>query len=230
MDSVVREYIEKYLDMVDLACTQLLTYFKCNCKADLLEYKASHNIWEVEINGISYQFHGSGCLATGERFWVNWDFGGGEARWCGVDPFFVAETIQKNGFLYAEQYNGKAIKELCEEAVQAGEMIKLGKCYYFMVPKEERITPEFPEEYDTLFIEQFGEKWQLKRCKLLDRFIRKANWVHSRVFENPYNYKLSFYLEGREVYSFPYNSSAYPPSATSIMSNEIIAHLKKHKE
>lgn len=225
MDAQLRELMEHYLRTVDKVCVNLLEAFSLKTKEELLEYKVQNHIWQTQQNGIQYAFHGIGCAAWNDEFWIDWDFCGG-SRWCGIKPWFLAMTLKENHSVYAEKYDANHIKELCEQAAAEGEMIKRGEQYFFAVSREDTFRPEFPGEFDTLVIERFEYRWVIKRDRAVDRFLRKSIHVSNQIYNNPYRYTLRFFQGSKEVYAIPYDDIGYPESAVRIMSNEIIQKLK----
>ena len=106
-------------------------------------------------------------------------------------------------------------------------MFKKYDQYYFEMTADETFKPEFPVEYDMLIIEYFDSMWSIPRNKVIDRFIRKSTRVHDQIYRNEDKYILKFLLDGREIYTIPYNDVSYPESAVKIMSDEIIKNLSQ---
>ena len=193
---------------------------------ELLEYRAKTYDMEYEINGISFKLHGIGCTAFSKDVLIDWDFGY-RSRWCGIDPWKVAMTLKRNGCECVEYYDGELIKSLCEQAVLEGDMFKQRDQYYFTIPDNETFEPNFPKEFDTLIIEYYDTKWSIPRNKIVDRFIRKSKQVYNQIGQSDEKYILKFLLEGKEIYTIPYDDIGYPESAVNIMSDEIIRNLKR---
>jgi len=209
---VAKEYIEK----VNIVCFKLIESLNLKTKVELWEYRKTHHEMEFEINGIKYQYHGRGCRAFNNNFFLDWDFGHG-SRWCGIEPWLLARTLERNNNIYTEYYDGKRVKEECERAVLNGEMYEKYDRYYFTTPMSETFEPDFPKEFDTLVIEHFDSKWVIKRNKIVDRFIRKSQRVSKHIGESPDKYTLKFILDGNEIYSIPYDDVEYPENAIKIM-------------
>ena len=49
--------------------------------------------------------------------------------------------------------------------------------------------------------------------------------MYNQIDKNEDKYILKFLLNGREVYTIPYNDISYPENAVKIMSDEIIKNL-----
>ena len=176
---------------------------------------------EFEVNGLAYQLHGIGCMVHNDNYFIDWDFGT-KSRWCGIDPWKAALTLQKNNSIYATIFNHTMIENACEQWVKEGVMFKHNVQYYFTIPEEETFIPKFPKEYDTLVIENPNFKQSVPRNKLIDRFIRKSHRVYSKIDTCPDVYVLKFLLNGKEVYTILYSDIGYPESAVRIMRNEIL--------
>ena len=110
-----------------------------------------------------------------------------------------------------------------------GEMYKKYEKYYFLIRLEETFVPTFPIEYDTLRIEYNDLNCQISRNKIIDRFIRKTVRIQKKINEAIDNYALIFYLEGKEVFSIPYNERYFPENAVKLMSDEIIRNSTWNK-
>ena len=127
---------------------------------------------EFVAGGISYRFHGKGCVAFHEGKFIDWDFGY-RSRWCGINPWKVSMTLKKNKSPDVQFYNGDLIQTACEQFVKKGIMFKKYDQYYFEIPADETFKPQCPTEYDTLVVEYFDLSWSVPRNKVIDRFIRK---------------------------------------------------------
>lgn len=232
MEEKFKNIVEEYLNEVNNVCGKLINGLNSlenvclRSKMDFLEYRAKTHKMEYEIDGISFRFHGKGCTAFNKEVFIDWDFGY-RSRWCGIDPWKVATTLERNGYDNREYYNGDLIRSLCEQAVLEGVMFKQRDQYYFTIPADETFEPDFPEEFDTLIIEHFDTKWSIQRNKIVDRFIRKSKKVYNQIGKCDDKYILKFLLEGKEVYTIPYDDTGYPESAVKIMSDEIIRNLNK---
>ena len=209
---VAKEYIEK----VNTVCSNLLNGLNLKSKEELWEYRETHHEMEFVINGIKYIFHGRGCRAFNDEFFLDWDFGYG-SRWCGIEPWLLARTLEKNKSRFVEYYDGNKVKEECEQAVLNKEMYKKYDLYYFVTPISETFELDFPKEFDTLIIEHFNLQWKIKRNKMVDRFLRKSKRVSQHIEKSPNKYILRFILDGKEVYTIPFDDIGYPEKAVKIM-------------
>lgn len=218
---IAKEYIRKINDV----CFKLLESLNLKSKADLWEYRSIHHEMEFEINGINYQYHGRGCRAFNNEFFLDWDFGHG-SRWCGIEPWLLARTLERNKSPYNEYYDGKRIKQECEQAVLDGDMVLKYDLYYFTTPITETFEPDFPKDFDTLVLEHFDSMWIFKRNKMVDRFLRKSRRVSKHIGKSPDKYTLKFILNGKEIYTIPYDDVEYPEKAIEIM-YEMMRNNKK---
>lgn len=132
-------------------------------------------------------------------------------------------TLMKNKSKYVEYYDGKLLKEACEQALTEGEMLEKNGLYHYPIPIKETFSSVFPKDYDTLVIEHFDDKWTISRNKVIDRFLRKSN----RVYNSENIHILRFPPDNKEVYSIPYDDICYPENAIKIMTDDIIWNLKK---
>lgn len=220
---IAKEYIQK----VNTVCFNLLESLNLKSKADLWEYRKMHHEMEFEINGIKYMYHGRGCRAFNEEFFLDWDFGYG-SRWCGIEPWLLARTLERNKSGYIEYYDGKIIKQECEQAVLDGDMVLKYDLYYFTTPITETFEPDFPKEFDTLVVEHFNSQWKIKRNKMVDRFLRKSRRVSQHIGKSPDKYILKFILDDKEIYSIHYDDVEYPENAIKIM-YELLRNNKESK-
>ncbi len=227
MDDELKRILEWYICKVNEVCINLINGLHLNNKEELLRYRSTKNIYEHNINGMRYAYHGRGCCAFNEQFWIDWDFGY-RSSWCGIDPFKVAETLSRNKMKYVHDYDGYRIKDECEKAVSDGTMFFKYDRYYFSILKHDTFVPCFPKDYDTLVIEHFGSSWSVPRNKVIDRFIRKSIWVSNQIEQCTNIYTLKFMIEGKEIYSIPYEDTCYQDSAVKIMSEDIIQNAKRN--
>lgn len=225
MNNELKFIMEEYMECVDGVCINLIKGLNLRTKWDFFEYMSTHHKMEFEINGISYRFHGKGCRAFNKEMFIDWDFGY-RSRWCGIDPWLLARTLEYNKSKHIKYYDGKIIKEECELAVLDGKMFKKCNMYYFVIPITDTFEPDFPKEFDTLIIEHFNSKWMIPRNKVIDRFIRKSRRVYNHIEKSLNKYTLRFILEGKEIYSIPYDDIGYPENAVRIM-NDILINLSK---
>ena len=233
MDTRLKSIMKNYINEIDKACQYLLDELNqheglnLQSKWDFLDYRIRTHRTEYEVANMKYILHGIGCtvLKDGEPF-LFWEFGY-RSRWCGIDPWKVAMTLQENESGDIDYYDGKKIKKACEEAVNKGEMFEKNMQYYFTIPKEETFKPDVPEEFDELIIIHHNKQWTLKRNKVIDRFIRKSTAVYNQIDQDRNKYILKFMRQGKEVYSIAYNDIGFPENAIKIMSDDIIHNLRK---
>ncbi len=231
MDKQLETIMKTYLDSVRMVCHKLMTSLNASenlnlrTKYDLLNYRIMRCKAEYDIGEVKYVFHGSGCYAYDGHTILEWDFGYG-SRWCGIDPWKLAFTLEKNKDSHIEYYDGNTILRLCEEAVRAEDMeLKYGQ-YYFALPDSEKLEVEFPANYDAVVIKYFGEKWRIARNSLTDRFIRKSTSVYKQSHASEDVYTLEFWMGDEMVYSIFYNDVCYPPKAILIM-KQLLAEMRK---
>lgn len=230
MEEKIKNIMQEYLKNVEDVCNILLEginysdNLNLKTKKDFFLFRMEKSKMEFEISGISYRLHGKGCVAFNKNFFLDWDFGY-RSRWCGIEPWKFAMTLRKNESQYSEYYDGNLIKKICEQAVEDGIMFKQYEQYYFAIPKSETFEPRFPEKFDTLIVEHYGSTWSIPRNKIIDRFIRKSKRVYSQIDKNKDKYVLFFMLEGKEIYSIPYDDIGYPEEAIKIMSDDILRNL-----
>ncbi|MBD5134548.1 MAG: hypothetical protein HDT39_01085 [Lachnospiraceae bacterium] len=157
---------QKVIEQVAVLCTDLLENLQLKDKTELTKYlyMGKQRVWELNINGVNYKFHGAGCDAYYENKYIQWDFGR-RSHWCCIDPWFIANTLKTNRSEYIQFYDGDFIKSKCEEAVIKGEMYCSNGRYYYTIPLEETFKPQFPEQFDSIIIEHFNDKWKLLRNK-----------------------------------------------------------------
>lgn len=232
MEDKLQIILKEYIKDVEYVCNILIKSLNdsqnlnLKNKYDFFEYRASCKKMEFEAEGIKYNFHGKGCTAFSEGKIIDWDFGY-RSRWCGIDPWKVSMTLERNSSPHVQYYDGNLIRTVCEHLVEKGLMFKKYDQYYFEMTADETFKPEFPVVYDMLIIEYFDSMWSIPRNKVIDRFIRKSTRVHDQIYRNEDKYILKFLLDGREIYTIPYNDVGYPESAVKIMSDEIIKNLSK---
>lgn len=83
-------------------------------KSDLLDYRKTHFEMEFLFNGFKYIYHGRGCRTFNNDFFIDWNFGYG-SRWCGIDPWLLARTLEQNKSKHNEYYDGNKIEADCEK-------------------------------------------------------------------------------------------------------------------
>lgn len=232
MDIKTKAIVDDYINKVNGVCLILLEginlqeNLSLRTKWDFFEYRSKVRKMEFVINGITYRLHGKGCFAFGDDLFLNWNFGY-RSRWCGIDPWLLGMTLKQNNSNQKEYFDGELLKKACELAVKEGEMFEKGGLYHYTIVKEDTFIPQFPEDYDTITIEYFDNKWSIPRSKIIDRFLRKSNRICNQIYINKNSYILKFFLEGRVIYSLPYDDINYPESAIKIMSDEIIKSLNR---
>ena len=232
MEQKIKYIMQEYINNVENICNILLeginysNNLNLKTKNDFFAYRMEKAKMEFEIRGISYRLHGKGCMAFNKNFFLDWDFGY-RSRWCGIEPWKLAMTLKKNEIHYSEYYDGNIIKKICEQAVENGIMFKQYEQYYFVIPQSETFEPNFPEKFDTLIVKHNGSVWSVPRNKVIDRFIRKSKRVYNRIYENEDKYILFFMLDGKQIYSIPYDDIGYPENAIKIMSDDILQNLYK---
>lgn len=228
MEKLVKQILDDYMGQVAILCINLLDNLKLQDKTELIKYlyMGKQRIWKLDINGVSYRFHGAGCDAYYEDKFIQWDFGR-RSHWCGIDPWFIANTLKYNKSRYSLFYDGNLIKQKCEQAVMNGEMYLVNGLYYYTIPQNETFKPQFPEVFDSIVIEYFDVRWKLPRNKEIDRFIRKSTYIYNGIENNPYKYILKFMKGDSNVYTIPYDDISYPENAVIIMSDNIIQNLEK---
>lgn len=227
MEDELKKLMQEYMKQVNVVCLQLLEGLNLKTKVDFWAYREKHPQMEFEVNNIKFVLHGRGCWAFDNETFLDWDFGYG-SRWCGIDPWLLARTLERNKNAHVEYYDGKRIKEQCEQAVLDGEMYQKYDLYYFIIPNNEMFEPEFPKEYDILIVEHYGSKWIVPRNKMVDRFIRKSKKIYSKIDKSLNLYTLTFMLKGKEVYSISYDDIGYPENAIKIM-RQILLNTEKAK-
>ena len=180
MEDGLRTVMKEYIDQVNDVCLRLLAGLCLKSKADFLCSRKLRWGIEYEINGTKYLLHGAGCRACdGERY-LDWNFGYG-SRWCGIDPWLLARTLEYNRDPHTEYYDGNRVKAECEQAVSLGEMYQKHNLYYFTIPVSETFEPQFPKEFDTLIVEHFEDRWVIPRNRMVERFLRKSRRVYREI-------------------------------------------------
>ncbi len=234
IDNKIKLIIDEYILNVNEVCHKLMEginkqeNLNLKTKFDFFEYRSRACKMEFDLNDNKYRLHGRGCFYFSDDLFLNWDFGY-RSRWCGINPFILGMTLNKNKSNYTEYYDGKLIKEACEKALVEGEMFEKNGLYHYSIPKEDTFIPDFPEDFDKLVIEHFDDKWTIPRNKVIDRFLRKSNKVHNNIYNSDNIHILRFLLNDKEVYSIPYDDVCYPEKAIEIMTDNIIWNLKKLK-
>lgn len=223
---VMREYIDK----VNRCCDELLLSLNesegidLQTKQDFFHYQRNNFKFVFTENNYTFIVHGIGCIAFNDGVYLEWDFGY-RSRWCGIEPWKLAITLEKNQYRQTEFYNGRYIADLCEQLVENKVMFKKYNQYYFNINEFETYKPKFPKEFDHLLIECRNNKWILLRDKLVDRFIRKSVMVQKKLEKSSEIYILTFLKENEHIYKVYYSDISYPESAVKIMSDNILRIL-----
>lgn len=226
MREILQKLLKDYICDVEMVCELMLKKLDLKSKYELQSYRGLYPAGELLIDKkLTYVFHGRGCRAIyGEKF-VDWNFGYG-SRWCGIDPWLVARTLEHNKSQYTEYYDGNLINMECKQAIENGTMYQKYDLYYFIIPENETFEPAFPKDFDILIIKHFNEQWAIPRNKMIDKFLRKSKKIYNLIDKCPNLYYLIFLLKGQEVYSISYSDIGYPENAVKIM-NEILYCMKK---
>lgn len=213
MDQKLEKYIREYVLNIEEICTYLIKELNLRNKMDLIRYRGNINQWEFNVGQVRLCFHGRGCVAEYNDFFYDWDFGYG-GRWCGVNPLLLETTLERNGITC---WDFKQIRENCEIAITEGKMYKKDGLYYFSIMESDLIKPDFPQVFDKLLIDYFGETYEIKRNKVIDRFLRKSNRVYKDIEKYYDKYTLRFFSDGEEVFVFYYSDVGYPEKAIDLM-------------
>ena len=231
MDTKLEIIIKNYTNEVDKACQSLLDeinrleVLNLRSKWDFYDYRSETYKTEFDVADMKYILHGIGCtVLKKDKPFLFWEFGY-RSRWCGIDPWKVAMTLQENEVDAVDYYDGKLIKEACDEAVTKGEMFEKNGLYYFAILKSETFKPDFPNEFDDLLIIHHDKQRKVKRNKTIDRFLRKSTSVYDQIEQDKNKYTLKFIHQDKEVYSIAYNDIGFPENAIKIMSDDIIRNL-----
>lgn len=227
MEEDLRLIIKEYIKNVDTICNKLIEELNLKTKIDFWKYREIHRKTEYEVNGIKYVLHGRGCIATSNEMFIDWDFGYG-SRWCGINPWLLAGTLEYNKDSHIKYYDSKRIKAECEQAILNDEMYQKYDLYYFKIPISETFEPDFPKEFDTLVVEHYGTSWIIQRNKVVDRFLRKSKRVYNEIEKSQNLYILRFMFNDKEIYRIPYDDVGYPENAVNIM-NDILINANKKK-
>ncbi len=129
MESKFLEAINTYYHLVKCACDELIKYIeeteqiKIADKKDLYKYFSESRKYEFIVGGKRFLRHGVGMrVIQDEKIVIDWDFGGGEGKWCVIDPFFMAKTLQSAGYEDTDCCDAKWIKQKCELYTEKGLM------------------------------------------------------------------------------------------------------------
>ena len=117
---------DEYKRIVKKTCEALLCdinkteHIVLHDKYDLLFYKTQKEMWEYSFAGNVYHFHGRGCTACmSDGTVVDWDFGGSH-EWCMIEPYKMANTLEKNHYPNTQYYDFAFVRSLCEEFAAQG--------------------------------------------------------------------------------------------------------------
>lgn len=232
MEDKIISDMEIYIQKVEALCELLLNGInnqygvELKNKKDFFEFRNNGYINEFNYNGVKYNMHGIGCTALSNTEVIHWDFGY-RSRWCGIDVWKVIQSKFNIKLNSLGNYSGKQLEQICDDFVQKGKMIKIGKQYYILEKEQEKYIPRFPDEFDTLVIVYRDNKWSVSRNKLINKFIRKSNIISKKINERIDNYQLVFLDKGKTVFEIAYNDYDYPENAVKIMSDQIITQLEK---
>ncbi len=228
MEDKFLEAIKTYFVIVENACNLLVNYIECTeqitilNKFDLYNYLNNSYKFEFDIEGKKYYRHGNGMMVLHDDIVViDWNFGC-KSWWCGIDPFLMATTLKHSCFKEPDYYDGKFIKQKCEQYVLEELLYFYNGQYYLNMLKFKCKKLKFPADYDRLVVEYKGIKRSFLKCKSIDNFVRKSKLVYAGITKLKDNYILVFYSNDVEVARIPYNDIAYPDSAVKIMNDEII--------
>lgn len=230
MEEKFKNTMDEYINNINRACDKLLKGINnsenicLKSKMDFFDYRVKIKKLEFEFDGVKYNLHGKGCTAFNDKIFLDWDFGY-RSRWCGINPWKVAMSLKKSRCDVVEYYNGNLVKELCEQSVLEGMMFIQQEQYYFTIPENQTIKPDFPKEFDTLIIEHNGIKCSIARNKIIDRFIRKSNRIYNQIDKNKNCYLLKFVYSGKVIYTIAYDDIGYPENAVKIMSDDILKNI-----
>ena len=228
MDDKFIQAIKTYYVIVENACNLLISYIERTEQITILnkfalyDYFNSSHKKEFNIGDKKYYCHGIGMMVIcNDTIITNWNFGY-KSWWCGIDPFFMAETLRNSYYNDVDYYDASYIKRKCEQYVLDKILYYYKGQYYIDLLKIEGTKLQFPTDYDELVIDYKGITRSFRRCKSIDKFIRKSSTVFAGIDKLKNNYILEFLNNGVEVASIPYNDIAYPDSAVKIMNSEII--------
>lgn len=213
MDEYLRKESEEYIQHVNEICKMIIHSLGLRSKAEFWEFRKHHFYPQLIVHGYRIEFHGRGCRVFSEDEYLDWDFGYG-SRWCGINPWLFALTLKKNGNSQSAFMSGEYIHEAFEDAIANNEVYKKEDLYYFVISKEEFVRPEFPKNFDTLVVEQFGKKWILKNDALVKRFIRRSSSIWHHAGESEDAFLLIFYMEKNEVFRIHFDDISYSEGAT----------------
>ena len=130
ISSTIERLAKDYISDVDKVYTIMIQGLKLKSKKELIKYREVQGKGEFYLNGNNrYTFHGSGCRFSNNKLKIDWDFGYGDVL-CGIDPWKLFYYIKDNR-ITNEFNDGYQIKELFDELVINGILIKKNNLYYF---------------------------------------------------------------------------------------------------
>lgn len=229
MDDYFLKAVREYNCIVEEACNLLIDYIESTeqiailSKYHLFKYFRNSGKYEFHIGDSIYYRHGNGMMVVrNDTVVIDWDFGY-RSWWCGIDPFFMAETLKHALFEATAYYDGNYIKDKCRYYMSKNLLYFYNGQYYIDLVKCSSMKITFPEEYDTLVVEYKGAVRSFSRCKIIDRFIRKSRMIYAGIAELKNNCTLIFFNNNVEEARILYNDIAYPKSAVKIMNEQILA-------
>ena len=127
----LRKISLEYIDTVNKVCLLMLKGLNLKTKEEMLNHRIKNPIGYFDLGEKNkYQFHGRGCAFSNSELSINWDLGYSE-KWCGLNPWLLADYIQNNDKYFSGFYTGDKIKDEFEKAVLKGKMIKKYELYYY---------------------------------------------------------------------------------------------------
>jgi len=130
-DELVR-FAKEYISDVNNVCQLMLKVYELSSREELIiKHRARQGKGEFYIDGSNnnYTFHGRGCSFSNDALKLDWDFGY-DNNWCGLDPWKLYYYLRDNKAIN-DSNDGYQIKEVFEEWVLNGKMIKKYDLYYF---------------------------------------------------------------------------------------------------
>ena len=131
-DNELIRFAEEYIADVNNVCQTMLEVYELGSREELIiKHRAAQGKGEFYFNGKinNYTFHGRGCRFSNDELKLDWDFGC-ENNWCGLDPWKLFYYLSDNKAV-SDLKDGYKIKEMFEEWIANGKMIKKYGLYYF---------------------------------------------------------------------------------------------------
>ena len=126
----LEQLAKEYVNDVNRACDMMLEGIKLSSKENLIKLRLIQPSGEFYLDGNNrYTFHGRGCRFLREDLNIDWDFGC-ENICEGIDPWKLAYYIRDNKN-FNTLYDGNSVKEVLEELIAEGKMVKKFDLYYF---------------------------------------------------------------------------------------------------